>query len=65
MRFCLVLLVLENTLAVVLFVEDLRNGITVYYTRLPNLISDLQKSQAQGRLESYWKTYLRLAVRAD
>ena len=49
----------KTHLAVALAVEALRNGMTVYYTSLPNLIGDLQKAQDQGRLESRWKIYLR------
>jgi len=49
----------KTHLAVALAVEALRNGMTVYYTSLPNLINDLQKAQGQGRLESRWKIYLR------
>jgi DNA replication protein DnaC len=49
----------KTHLAVALAMEALRNGMTVYYTSLPNLISDLQKAQDQGRLESRWKIYLR------
>jgi len=49
----------KTHLAVALAVEALRNGMTVYYTSLPNLIGDLQKAQDLGRLESRWKIYLR------
>lgn len=49
----------KTHLAVALAMEALSNGMTVYYTSLPNLIGDLQKAQDQGRLESRWKIYLR------
>lgn len=49
----------KTHLSVALAMEALRNGLTVYYATLPNLIGDLQKAQLQDRLEKRWKIYLR------
>lgn len=49
----------KTHLAVGLAMEALRGGKTVYYTSLPQLLSDLKKAQEQNRLERRWRVYLR------
>ena len=49
----------KTHLAVGLAMQVLRNGMTVYFATLPQLIADLSKASAQGRLERRWRVYLR------
>lgn len=49
----------KTHLAVGLALKALEAGKVVYYTTLSRLISDLKKTQLQGRLERRWKVYLR------
>lgn len=49
----------KTHLAVGLAMQALRNGMTVYFVTLPQLIADLRKASIQGRLERRWRVYLR------
>lgn len=49
----------KTHLAIGLAMQALRNGMTVYYTSLAHLMSDLKKARMQNRLERRWRIYLR------
>lgn len=49
----------KTHLAVGLAVQALRAGLTVYYTSLTQLITDLKKAARQDRLERRWRIYTR------
>lgn len=49
----------KTHLAVGLAVQALRSGMTVYYTSLSQLITDLKKAAQQNRLDKRWRIYLR------
>lgn len=49
----------KTHLAIGLAMQALRAGMTVYYTSLSHLMTDLKKALAQGRLERRWRVYLR------
>ncbi len=49
----------KTHLAVGLAVQALRNGKTVYYASLSQLIADLKKAHQQNRLDRRWRVYLR------
>lgn len=49
----------KTHLAIGLAMQALRAGMTVYYTSLSHLMTDLKKALTQGRLERRWRVYLR------
>lgn len=49
----------KTHLAVGLAMKAIRAGMTVYYTSLAKLISDLKKADEQNRLERRWRVYTR------
>lgn len=52
----------KTHLAVGLGIKALEVGMVVYYTTLSDLIEDLKKAQAQGKLNRRWSVNLRPAV---
>jgi DNA replication protein DnaC len=49
----------KTHLAIGLAVQALRSGMTVYFVSLTQLIADLKKSMATGKLDRRWRVYIR------
>lgn len=49
----------KSHLSVALGMEAIKAGMTVYFVSVADLVRDLKKAEAAGKLESRWKIYLR------
>lgn len=49
----------KSHLSVALGMEAIQAGMTVYFVSVADLVRDLRKAEAVGKLESRWKIYLR------
>lgn len=50
----------RSHLSVVLGMEAIKSGMTVYFVSVADLVRDLKKAEALGKLESRWKICLRV-----
>lgn len=49
----------KSHLSVALGMEAIKSGMTVYFVSVADLVRDLRKAEASGKLETRWKIYLR------
>ena len=49
----------KSHLSVALGMEAIKSGLTVYFVSVADLVRDLKKAEAAGKLENRWKIYLR------